>query len=225
MVLDGEEFVRPFSIGQITGFFPPLDYGLAMAEETLQIDDISARKKHILEATLDLVATEGLLKTTISKISNRAKCSPGIVYHYFQSKDEIVNLLYVSIFKEKMDETLAGYDPSLPCLERYKRLWVQKYRYHADNPNKTAFVEQFKNSSFYTDEMEQETSRLLEPLTRIPQHDIEAGYVEDLPLGVIYTMTLTVAFNLAREHSAGDTRLDEGTLNAIAERVCTSVLA
>ena len=62
----------------------------------------SERERRILDATLELVATEGLLRTSISKISKRAKSSPGLVYHYFESKDEIMDTLFMNIFSEMM---------------------------------------------------------------------------------------------------------------------------
>jgi len=90
----------------------------------------SNRQQQILDATLELVATQGLLKTTISKISKRAKSSPGIVYHYFESKDEIMDTLFINIFSEMMAYVLDDEVLERPVLERYKRLWLRKYHYH-----------------------------------------------------------------------------------------------
>jgi len=188
------------------------------------ITRLSERQQQILEATLELVATQGLLKTTISKISKRAKCSPGIVYHYFESKDEIMETLFISIFREMMGYILDDAVLERPILERYKALWLRKYHFHFNNPAKTVFIEQYKNSSYYTEEQEQETQRMMSGLMRMGQHDIDLGLVVSLPLNVIYTMTFTVALNLANAHLHASVCLDEDILDTIAERVCSSVL-
>ncbi|MEM7126991.1 MAG: TetR/AcrR family transcriptional regulator [Chloroflexota bacterium] len=184
----------------------------------------SERERQILDATLELVATEGLLKTSISKISKRAKSSPGIVYHYFESKDEIMDTLFLDITMEMMAYILDDLVLDRPVLERYKDLWLRKYHYHFNNPAKTIFIEEYKNSSFYTKEQAQESQRMMLGLLSMGQKDIEQGLVVNLPLDVIYTMTFTVALNLAKSHIQGNFRMDENTLDMIAERVCRSAL-
>jgi AcrR family transcriptional regulator len=190
----------------------------------IHITRLSEREQQILEATLELVATQGLLKTSISKISKRAKCSPGIVYHYFESKDEIMETLFIGIFSEMMGYILDNAVLERPILERYKALWLRKYHFHFNNPAKTVFIEQYKNSSYYTEAQEQETQRMMSGLMSMGQNDIDRGLVVGLPLDAIYTMTFTVALNLANAHIHANARLDEDTLDTIAERVCRSVL-
>ncbi|MBV7336687.1 TetR/AcrR family transcriptional regulator [Chloroflexi bacterium TSY] len=186
---------------------------------------LSERERQILDATLELVATQGLLKTSISKISKQAQSSPGIVYHYFESKDEIMDTLFINIFSEMMTYILDDEVLERPVSERYKSLWLRKYRYHFNNPAKTVFIEQYKNSSYYTEEQEQESQRMMSGLMSMGQNDVDQGLVISLPLDVLYTMTFTVALNLAKSHIQADVRLEEDTLNTIAERVCGSVLA
>ena len=62
----------------------------------------SARERQILDATLALVESEGLQKTSLSKISKQANCSPGIIYHYFQSKDEILDDITLEQIAERV---------------------------------------------------------------------------------------------------------------------------
>ena len=189
-----------------------------------ETDRPSERQQHILDVTLELVATQGLLKTSMSKISKRAQSSPGIVYHYFESKDAIMQTLYERIVTEMMAYILDADVLNRPILERYKGLWLRKYQFHFINPEKTAFIEQFKNSSYYTAAQHQLTLRLMAGLLRMGQHDIERGLVINLPLDDIYTMTFTVALNLARSHAQAGLRFDRDALDTIAERVCRGVL-
>ncbi|MEM8862340.1 MAG: TetR/AcrR family transcriptional regulator [Chloroflexota bacterium] len=148
---------------------------------------LSKRELVILNATLELVAAEGLLKTSISKISKRAKSSPGIVYHYFASKDEIMDTLFISIVTEMMAFILnnVNADGDGLVLDRYKKLWMRKYQYHLENPEKTVFIEQFKNSSYYTAERELENQQLMGGLLLIGNADIEKGLLVNLPLDII----------------------------------------
>lgn len=185
---------------------------------------LSERERQILDATLELVATQGLIKTSISKISKRAKSSPGIVYHYFESKDEIMDTLFISIFSEMMAYILEDVTWQQPVLERYKDLWLRKYHFHINNPAKTTFIEQYKNSSYFTQEQEEASQREMLELFKMAQNDIEQGVVIELPLEVIYTMTLTVALNLAKSQIQTNLTLEDEILDLIAERVCRAVI-
>ncbi|MDJ0712499.1 MAG: TetR/AcrR family transcriptional regulator [Woeseiaceae bacterium] len=177
-----------------------------------------------MDATLELVSSVGLLKTTISKISQQAECSPGIVYHHFQSKDEIVNLLFESIFEEMMDYTVDPSDDDPSSLERFKRFWIRTYDYHLTHPMNTVFLEQFKNSSYYTEEMEAVTAKHLQVFMEMGKADMEAGNMAMLPFEVIQAMTWDVAKSLAKVHAKAGFRLDDETLDMVAERSCSSVM-
>ena len=112
----------------------------------------------------------------------------------------------------------------MPIEERYKGLWLQKYRFHRNHPQETVFIEQFKNSSYYTEEMARLTTEMMSRLLEMGQEDIRQGLVINLPLDVIYMMTFTVAINLAKMHIETGVRLSQEMLEAIAGRVCGSVL-
>ncbi|MEM7336200.1 MAG: TetR/AcrR family transcriptional regulator [Chloroflexota bacterium] len=182
------------------------------------------RYQYILDATLALVAEEGLLKTSMSKIFKRSKSSPGVVYHYFSSKDEIMDTLFLRITSEMMAQIMGNVDPEQAILVRYKDLWLKKYHFHFNNPDKTIFLEQYKNSSYFSAEREQQMQQIMMGLLSMGQRDIERGLVVPLGLDVIYTMTFTVALNLAKLHIDGEITLDATILDAVAERSCQSIL-
>lgn len=50
----------------------------------------AARRLQILMAAMHCFADKGFHKTTVQDICNQAELSPGAVYSYFQSKDEII---------------------------------------------------------------------------------------------------------------------------------------
>ena len=186
---------------------------------------MSNRQQDILDATLTLVSEHGLLGTSVSKIAKQAKASPGIIYHYFASKDEIMHTLYLNIFKELMDALLDDVLLKRSCLERLKTIWLRRFHFHIDNPAKTKFIEQYKNSTYFTPEQEQVTNELLIGLVMMIQGDIERGEIKALPLRVVHAMTAGVADNIAKLQIAGSVDLQEDELNTIADIASRSVLA
>lgn len=186
--------------------------------------NLREREESILNATLELVGKEGLLKTSISKISAQARCSPGIVYHYFASKDEIMQRLFQRICIDMMAYILQEEILELPLEERYPGLWLRKYHFHRQNHKQTVFLEQFKNSSYFDQEQQKNMMEIMAGLSDMGREALEAGQLMNLSLDDIYVLTFAVALNLAKAHSHAGVYLEDSTLEMLAERVCRSVM-
>jgi transcriptional repressor BetI len=48
------------------------------------------RRRQLIEATIASIYEDGLADTTVSRISARAGISPGLVHHYFENKDALL---------------------------------------------------------------------------------------------------------------------------------------
>lgn len=70
------------------------------------------RKTKIMMKTLKLFATRGFDGITIDGISNESNCSHGLVYHYFEKKDDIFNDL-LSLQLEEFKESVFPKDAAL----------------------------------------------------------------------------------------------------------------
>jgi len=71
--------------------------------ERRQIEKETIRKK-IIDAASEILAEEGYEKLSIRKIAGKIEYSPGIIYHYFQDKAEIV----ASVVEEGYGRILKG---------------------------------------------------------------------------------------------------------------------
>jgi len=59
-----------------------------------QFEEIrESRKSEILNAAMELFATEGFDVTSISKIAEKAGISKGLLYNYFNSKEELIKTI------------------------------------------------------------------------------------------------------------------------------------
>lgn len=65
------------------------------------------RKTQIKEVALELISEEGFQNTSISKIAKRAGISKGLLYNYYESKEEMIH----EILYDGMDKLIAIFDP------------------------------------------------------------------------------------------------------------------
>ena len=73
------------------------------------------RKAHILEVALNLFARVGYESTTISRIAKEAKISKGLMYNYFDSKEDLLKSLILDLNKmeEGMMSSVIDDDPQV----------------------------------------------------------------------------------------------------------------
>lgn len=78
------------------------------------------RREQILSASLTLFATKGLAATRITDISTKTGMSQGLIYHYYQSKEEIFIWLIDSAM-EKMNQAAINLE-KLPVSAKEKMI-------------------------------------------------------------------------------------------------------
>jgi AcrR family transcriptional regulator len=76
-----------------------------------KIVDWDARRDEILSATWRVIARDGIAKATIRAIAREARCSPGILAHYFDDKADILGAALVMSHRRvavRMDAAASG---------------------------------------------------------------------------------------------------------------------
>lgn len=83
---------------------------MAMSPRTEQQFEVirEARKKDIMDKALELFATEGFDKASISKIAQRAGISKGLLYNYFSGKEDLIK----TIIFNGLDSLTGFIDPN-----------------------------------------------------------------------------------------------------------------
>ena len=96
-------------------------------------EHVAARRRQILSAALRCFARQGFHRTTMQDIFREADLSPGAVYSYFGSKDELIAAI-IAAMMGFVAETAALFSQPLPdgrlrrpgqalaeVIERYQR--------------------------------------------------------------------------------------------------------
>jgi AcrR family transcriptional regulator len=91
------------------------------------------RVREILEAARRVLARYGVQGTTVDRVADEAKVAKGTIYLYFDTKDELVHTAVLDGLREMVAETVASDDPSLPPLDRIRKLILAQLRIQASN--------------------------------------------------------------------------------------------
>lgn len=140
-----------------------------------------SKRDKILAAALPLFAERGFHSTPTSAISKAAGVSAGILYHYFDSKEELIYSLYR---ETKLDflKTISNGLGKVQNLEGEMRLiWSNGWNYGIDHPNKFRFIQQFHHSPFSQKIKDDgEVQSLAEGLMNLVREGIATGTLKDI---------------------------------------------
>lgn len=82
-------------------------------------------KGYILDATLELIKTEGLENVTLRKIAALADVNLALINYYFGSKDKLINEVLKMLLASFREHFFILDDRSIPPKERLKNFMVQ----------------------------------------------------------------------------------------------------
>jgi TetR/AcrR family transcriptional regulator, repressor of fatR-cypB operon len=180
------------------------------------------KRSAILHSALELIADHGFHGAPVSAIAKASGVSTGIIYHYFDSKDDLVHALYRQVKAQLGQAVSTGVGQELPWRERLRRIWLNAFYFYIAHPKETAFLEQYENSPYChlrRDELDPQSQALL----AMVEQDIAVGHIKPLPLDALYALTLGVAIALAKRQINGSFSVDDLTLLAIADASCQAV--
>lgn len=175
------------------------------------------KREQILEATADLVAECGLQASPMSKVAKSACCGAGTIYRYFETKDELVQELFVYLATSTIKECLDNYDAHACIKVRFYTLWGNFYRYMHQNPRDCALLEQLSASpAICGDFKEQAMGQLHLELHQLMNDGKEQHLFKDLPNDMLIMFTygslITIAKKLNTMPDALEGKFDSGAL-------------
>jgi AcrR family transcriptional regulator len=93
------------------------------------------KRRLILDAAVRVFARQGFHTCRVSDIADEAGVAYGLVYHYFQSKDEVLDTLFLerwNVMLEAIRETDAQEIPARDKLHAIASFIIESYRHDPD---------------------------------------------------------------------------------------------
>ena len=81
------------------------------------------KRSALLKATLILVNNGGIQGASMAKVAKVATVSPATIYLYFESKQDMVNQLYLDVKSSFAEAAFQGYNSEKPIKESFEKIW------------------------------------------------------------------------------------------------------
>ncbi|MEM9540044.1 MAG: TetR/AcrR family transcriptional regulator [Cyanobacteria bacterium P01_E01_bin.42] len=179
----------------------------------IQSDD---KKQRILDATMELIAENGLHATPMSQIIKRSKVSAGTIYHYFSNKEALINHLYLDLKKEMMDAAFRGYDIQTPYRERFLLIWCNTFNYLISKQRHLSFLEQCSTSPLISPEVKEAGNRYFAASLGFVTEGIESGHLKKMDLQLMLSLIYGSILSIAKLQLSGDLAITDEHRKAAA---------
>jgi TetR/AcrR family transcriptional regulator, repressor of fatR-cypB operon len=180
------------------------------------------KREAILKAMLDLIVERGFHNAPMSVLAKRSGASPGVIYHYFPSKDALIHAVYERVASIKHEVFFEGVSADDSPREALLRVWLNAYRFFRSHRKETRFLDQYLSSS-YCGTGAEAAAELAHPesarIVKWLQPKKKGGIIRDLPPEAIHGLTLGLAASLAKAPKA----FSPATLSSIAETVWNAI--
>jgi len=173
----------------------------------MNVQFISKRDKILREAT-KLITKKGISDSPMSQIAKKAGVAVGTIYHYFKSKEEIINEIYVSIRKNVGDVIIESSKNKVDLKEEFKSVSLGIYNYYITNPIEYSFLKQLEHSPIITSENHAVCELYFSPIFGSYQKAIEANLFINMDLMLMGMLTYNNIITLV------ELRLKSGELSA-----------
>lgn len=135
------------------------------------------KRRQILDAAIRVFARQGFHSTRVSDIADEAGVAYGLVYHYFSSKEEVLNELFSerwSLLLAAIEEADSGGEAPRVKLEAVAAFIIESYR-HDPELMKVIIVEVTRAANSFGRTHLPEIRRAYESIGRIVSEGQESG--------------------------------------------------
>jgi TetR/AcrR family transcriptional regulator, repressor of fatR-cypB operon len=182
------------------------------------------RRESILDAALACFVERGFHGTAIPQIAEKAEIAAGTIYHYFDSKEALVNALYRTWKSTVAQRVFTAFPQAAPVREQFRVMWHEIVAFAVGAPQAFAFIELHNHASYLDAEslaIDRQVKEFTAAVIRRAQTD---GLVKPLEAHVLMELVFGAFVGMMRAHWEGRIALTDEVI-AGAEQACWDAVA
>jgi AcrR family transcriptional regulator len=182
------------------------------------------RRESILDAALACFVERGFHGTAIPQIAEKAEIAAGTIYHYFDSKEALVNALYRMWKSTVAQRVFTAFPQTAPVREQFRVMWHEIVAFAVGAPQAFAFIELHNHASYLDAEslaIDRQVKEFTAAVIRRAQTD---GLVKPLEAHVLMELVFGAFVGMMRAHWEGRIALTDDVI-AGAEQACWDAVA
>jgi AcrR family transcriptional regulator len=149
------------------------------------------KKNALVKATIDLVNNNGFHATPMSKIAKMANVSPATIYLYFDSKQDLVNKVYLEVKTAYTNFAFATYSTEMSVETGFEIIWKRIADFKLKELDEALFLSQCDNTPMIDELSRQEGIKHLQPLLDLWNRGKNEGIIKPISDYLLYAYTIS----------------------------------
>ncbi len=180
-----------------------------------------SKRDAILDAMLDIVVERGFHDAPMSLVAQRSGASAGVIYHYFPSKEAIIQALYERISALKRASLLEGFSLEQNPRDTFIQGCLNAYTFYRKHKREMRFYEQYAHAGFTCAPETAPTDERTAAFAHRFSSQSRGGVLNEWPPEVLNELTVNLVIRLA----GLPRKLPESLLRQIADSMWQVVKA
>ncbi|MBC8100346.1 MAG: TetR/AcrR family transcriptional regulator [Armatimonadetes bacterium] len=143
---------------------------------------IQDKQKAILEAAVAIFSERGFWNTPTSLISKTAGIADGTLFNYFETKDDLINEVYLYLKQAVAVIVLGGLSTHKTNKDKIRHIWNRYIEWGVNHPNEFKVLYQISDSYQLSDKVKAQTDALFLEIASIGAESILIGEMRDYPV-------------------------------------------
>ncbi len=140
------------------------------------------KREKILAAALELFVEKGLQATPMSAVARRAGTGMGTIYHHFESKEELVNAIFLDIKTKEYHYIFHDLDDDRPIRTQFEHIYERLIRFFFSHPAAFRFIDQYAASPVIQEPVRREGYARFDRLFATLRRGQEQRIVKEAPV-------------------------------------------
>jgi TetR/AcrR family transcriptional regulator, repressor of fatR-cypB operon len=177
-----------------------------------------------MDAALNCFVDRGFYGTAMPEIAERAGIASGTIYHYFESKDALVNALFRTWKTAVVQRVFAAFPPTASPRKQFEVVWHEIVAFALAHPTAFAFIELHNHASYLDDESRTLDRSIKDFTASILVRAQSEGLVKPLDPYLLMELVFGAFIAMMRAHWEHRIQLDDDVIRN-AERACWDTIA
>lgn len=143
------------------------------------------KELQILSASVKLFVERGFHGTSTAQIAKSAGVATGTLFHYFKTKEELINRLYLFSKESMINEINNSYNSNESLKNNVKFLWIKLVDFGLNKPDMFQFILSFHCSPYITSLTKKEVETQFEGVAEAYLVGIEKQLIKDVSYELI----------------------------------------
>ncbi|APR67943.1 MULTISPECIES: TetR/AcrR family transcriptional regulator [Thalassolituus] len=179
------------------------------------------KREQILEAAANLIAEQGLQSSPVSQVAKQACCGAGTIYRYFETKESLIEELFVLMLQRLTIACLEGDESSRTPEQRLRHIWANTYNYLHENERDCVLLDHLAACPSISEEIRAEAlENIHSVLFALLDQGKADGIIKDLPNEVLATFAYGGLATIAKKRRIAPHMMGIQISNEMLTQLC-----